>query len=116
MLHVPLLDVITLTIYLSLSLWFHSPSDLRRFFNFLILHIIGRTPWTGDQPVARPLPTHMFHITTDEHDRLFILCLCTDVLYENRLLRGSITFYLTTLLVYTLEMVRQQIKVVPVLN
>jgi hypothetical protein len=27
-------------------------------FNFLILYRVGRTPWTGDQPVARPLPTH----------------------------------------------------------
>jgi hypothetical protein len=32
--------------------------DLDRFFRFLILYIVGRTPWTGDQPVARPLPTH----------------------------------------------------------
>jgi hypothetical protein len=24
----------------------------------LILYTVGRTPWTGDQPVARPLPTH----------------------------------------------------------
>jgi hypothetical protein len=22
------------------------------------LYIVGRTPWTGDQPVVRPLPTH----------------------------------------------------------
>jgi hypothetical protein len=27
-------------------------------FGFLILYTVGRTPWTGDQPVARPLPTH----------------------------------------------------------
>jgi hypothetical protein len=27
-------------------------------FSFLILYTIGITPWTGDQPVARPLPTH----------------------------------------------------------
>jgi hypothetical protein len=27
-------------------------------FIFLILYIFGRTPWTGDQPVAKPLPTH----------------------------------------------------------
>jgi hypothetical protein len=27
-------------------------------FSFLILYTVGRTPWTGDQPVARPLPTH----------------------------------------------------------
>jgi hypothetical protein len=31
--------------------------DLGRFFSFLILHTVGRTPWTSDQPVARPLPT-----------------------------------------------------------
>jgi hypothetical protein len=30
---------------------------LGRFFSFLILHTVGRIPWTGDQPVARPLPT-----------------------------------------------------------
>jgi hypothetical protein len=23
----------------------------------IILQTVGRTPWTGDQPVARPLPT-----------------------------------------------------------
>jgi hypothetical protein len=32
--------------------------DLGRFISFLILHIVGRTPWPSDQPVARPLPTH----------------------------------------------------------
>jgi hypothetical protein len=31
---------------------------LGRFFSFLILYAVGRTPWTGDQPVVRPLPTH----------------------------------------------------------
>jgi hypothetical protein len=31
---------------------------LGRFFSFLILYTVGRTPWTGDQPVARPLPAH----------------------------------------------------------
>jgi hypothetical protein len=31
---------------------------LGRFFSFLILYTVGMTPWTGDQPVARPLPTH----------------------------------------------------------
>jgi hypothetical protein len=29
-----------------------------RFFSFLIFYAVGRTPWTGDEPVARPLPTH----------------------------------------------------------
>jgi hypothetical protein len=32
--------------------------DLGRFFSFLILYTVGNTPWTGDQPVERPLPTH----------------------------------------------------------
>jgi hypothetical protein len=25
---------------------------------FLMFYTINRTPWTSDQPVARPLPTH----------------------------------------------------------
>jgi hypothetical protein len=32
--------------------------DLGRFFQFLTLYTVGRTPWMGDQPVARPLPTN----------------------------------------------------------
>jgi hypothetical protein len=28
------------------------------FFQFLNPYTVDRTPWTGDQPVARPLPTH----------------------------------------------------------
>jgi hypothetical protein len=43
----------------SIYLWFYSPLlDLGRFFSFLILYTVGRTPWMGDQPVARSLPTH----------------------------------------------------------
>jgi hypothetical protein len=39
-------------------LWIYSPLlNLDRFFSLLILHTVGRTPWTGDQPVARPLAT-----------------------------------------------------------
>jgi hypothetical protein len=42
-------------IYLSMALQpFVGPWSLFQFFN---LYIAGRTPWTGDQPVARPLPT-----------------------------------------------------------
>jgi hypothetical protein len=40
------------------SLWLYSRLDLGRFFSFLIPHTVGMIPWTGDQPVARPLPTH----------------------------------------------------------
>jgi hypothetical protein len=32
--------------------------DLGRLFTSLILYTVGRTPWTGDQSVARPLTTH----------------------------------------------------------
>jgi hypothetical protein len=40
-------------------LWLYSPLlDLGRFFSFLILYTVGRTPWTGDQPVAKPLRTN----------------------------------------------------------
>jgi hypothetical protein len=45
--------------YYLLLLWLYSPLlGLRRFFGFLILYRVGRTPLKGDQPVARPLPTH----------------------------------------------------------
>jgi hypothetical protein len=40
------------------SLWPYIPLDLGRFFSFWILYTISRTAWTGDQLVARPLPTH----------------------------------------------------------
>jgi hypothetical protein len=44
---------------LGLCLWLYSPLlDLGCFFAFLILYTVGRTPWTGEQPVARLLPTH----------------------------------------------------------
>jgi hypothetical protein len=33
-------------------------SDFGRSFSFLILYTVYRSPWTGDQSVARPLPTH----------------------------------------------------------
>jgi hypothetical protein len=34
------------------------PFGLWPFLSFLILCTVGRIPWTGDQPVARPLLTH----------------------------------------------------------
>jgi hypothetical protein len=36
----------------------HRPLDLGRFLSFLILYTVNRTPWTGDQPVARSVPTN----------------------------------------------------------
>jgi hypothetical protein len=49
----------------TLSLWLHSPFGPWPLFQFLNLYRVGRTPWTGDQPVARPLPTH--RINTHKH-------------------------------------------------
>jgi hypothetical protein len=37
-----------------------------RIFSFLIFYTVGRTPWTGDQPVARPLPAHRIAQTQNE--------------------------------------------------
>jgi hypothetical protein len=43
-----------LSIYLSMALQhFVGPWSL---FSFLIIYTVGKTPWTGDQPVAMPLP------------------------------------------------------------
>jgi hypothetical protein len=40
-------------------LWLYSPLlGLGRCFRFLILYTVDITLWMGDQPVARPLPTH----------------------------------------------------------
>jgi hypothetical protein len=39
-------------------LWLYSPCGPWPLFQFLNLNTIGRTPWTGDQPLARPLPTN----------------------------------------------------------
>jgi hypothetical protein len=50
--------------FLLMALWLYSPLDLRRFSSFLILYTVGRTLWTGDQPVARPLPTHRINTQT----------------------------------------------------
>jgi hypothetical protein len=46
--------------------------DLRRFFSFFILYTVGRTPWTGDQPVAGPLPTHRTTQTQNERTQTFV--------------------------------------------
>jgi hypothetical protein len=45
-----------LCVHVSMALLsFFGPWPL---FSFLILYIIGRTPWSGEQSVAKPLPTH----------------------------------------------------------
>jgi hypothetical protein len=42
----------------NIYLWFYSPCGPCPLFQFLNLYTVGRTPWMGDQPVARPLATH----------------------------------------------------------
>jgi hypothetical protein len=42
-------------------------------FQFLILYIVGRTPGTGDQPVARPLPTPRTTQTQNKHTDIHAL-------------------------------------------
>jgi hypothetical protein len=45
--------------YSCCSLWGTGhPRNASFYFSFLILWTVGRTPWTSDQPVARPLPAH----------------------------------------------------------
>jgi hypothetical protein len=55
-----------------LSLWLYSHLDLGRFFSFLILYTVVRTPWTGDQLVARPLHTHRTTQTQNERTQTFM--------------------------------------------
>jgi hypothetical protein len=45
--------ILLLSIYLSVCLSVCSTAP----FSFLIFYTVGRTPWKGNQPVARPLPT-----------------------------------------------------------
>jgi hypothetical protein len=59
---------VCLSIYLSIYLWLYSPlSGLGRFVSFLIFYTVGRTHWTGHEPVARPLPAHRTTQTQNKH-------------------------------------------------
>jgi hypothetical protein len=49
---------------LAIYLWLYSPCGPWPLFELLNLYTVGRAPWTGDQAVARPLPTHR---TTQAH-------------------------------------------------
>jgi hypothetical protein len=48
---------LSLSLSLSMALQSFGPWPLF-LFRFVILYTVGRTPWTGDQPIARPLPTN----------------------------------------------------------
>jgi hypothetical protein len=54
LIHYSLIILSLYTLYYSLFLWLYSPLDPGRFFSSLILYTVGRTLWTGDQPVVRP--------------------------------------------------------------
>jgi hypothetical protein len=62
-------DIYNVTPYIS----YYSVMVLQSFvgpwqiFQFLNLYTVGRTPWTGDQSVARPLPTHRTTQTQNKH-------------------------------------------------
>jgi hypothetical protein len=44
---------------LAIYLWLYSTMlGLGLFFSLFIFYTVGRTPWTGDQPVAGPLLAH----------------------------------------------------------
>jgi hypothetical protein len=59
---------------ISIYLWPYSPSfGIGCFFSFLIIYTGSRTPWTGDQPVARPLSTHRTTQTQNTYTQTFML-------------------------------------------
>jgi hypothetical protein len=78
-LHSLIIPSSTLSIYLSICLsvylpthlpiylWLYSPLlCLGRFFSFLIFSTVSKISWTGNQPVARPLPAHR---TAETHNK-----------------------------------------------
>jgi hypothetical protein len=46
--------------------------NLGRFFSFLIFYTIDSTPWTGDQPVARPPHAHRTAQTQNKHTQTYM--------------------------------------------
>jgi hypothetical protein len=51
------LNIMRITQSKFFCLWLYSPLfGLGRVFRFLIFYAVGGLPWTGDQPVAKPLP------------------------------------------------------------
>jgi hypothetical protein len=63
----PVVVYIKISIYGSTSL-----VEFGSFSNFLILYTVGRTPWKGDQPVARPLPTHRTTQTQNKRTQTYM--------------------------------------------
>jgi hypothetical protein len=66
------LYIIYISIYLCMALQpLVGPWPL---FQFLNVYTAGRTPWTGDQPVARSLPTHRTTQTQNKSTQTSTLC------------------------------------------
>jgi hypothetical protein len=61
------------SIHLYIHLWLYSPCEPWPLFQFLNLYTVGRTPWTGEQPVARPLPTHRTTQTQNKSTQTWML-------------------------------------------
>jgi hypothetical protein len=55
------------SVCLCFYLWIYSPLWTWPLFQFLNLYTFGGTPWTGDQPVLRPLTTHRINAQTGVH-------------------------------------------------
>jgi hypothetical protein len=61
------------TRHVSIYQWLYIPLlGLGRFFSFFIFYTVGRTPWTGDQPVTKPLPAHSTAQTQNKRTRTFM--------------------------------------------
>jgi hypothetical protein len=63
----------TLCLSVCLSMDLQPLSTLAAFFQLINLYTVGRTPWTGDKPVARPLPTHRRSQTQNKRTQISML-------------------------------------------
>jgi hypothetical protein len=79
----------------SMYLWLYGLVDLSRFFSFFI-YTLGRTIWTRDQPVARPLPTHR---TTQKQNK------CTQTFMPRVVVDPTIPVFKQAKTVHTLDRV-----------
>jgi hypothetical protein len=71
--YLPIYLSICLSIYLCCSHLEHRISVKRLFhFNFLVLYTVGRNPWTGHQPITRPLPIHKATQTQNKRTHTYV--------------------------------------------
>jgi hypothetical protein len=56
--------------WISIYLWLYSSLlGPARFFSLFFIYTVGTTPWTGDQPAARPLATHRTRQTQNKRTK-----------------------------------------------